>query len=292
MTSAKVIKDTCSGKTRLITVEVEFHRFILPEVNTHRCLSRNYQSSRAIPVEKTIEQVRNNPAMPVHWGKNQRGMQAELLLDNVSAECVEDMWLTSAENAANSAEYMKDKGCHKQVVNRILEPFVWTKGVVTATQEGWDSFFALRIHKDAQPEIKLLAEKIKEAVGASFCQVLLEGEWHLPYVDNLSEFESIQDAIKVSASSCAQVSYRVLDTSLEKARRIYDMLNLPEKGVYKEDPAHFSPCEHVAMATSEYHSAEELGLIYSPSDISGNFQTMDYFQYRKALQFGDEGLLV
>ncbi len=289
--SAVVIADSKFRDTRLITLEVEMHRFILPEFNTHRMISRNFQSSRAVPVEKMIEQVRNDPAMPVHWGKNQSGMQAKEEVTNKINSL--GHWIDAASSAAYYADKLKHHGLHKQIVNRILEPFMWTKGVVTATEKSWKEFFKLRLHKDAQPEIYALAEKIKEAVDSSQPYELKEGEWHLPYLsfgldrqgDAIyyisSEPESygglfLEDAIKISSSCTAQVSYRRLDDSLEKAVRVYDMLNLPENGVYPEDPPHFSPTEHIAKA--------------GDCDIvmSGNFQCNDFTQYRKVLEFGME----
>jgi len=308
--SAKIIAHSkAPNGEELITMEIELHRFILPEFNTHRCFSRNFQSSRAVPVEKMIEQVRTFPAMPVHWGKNQRGMVADnettnYVLDNTGEEfSVKAWWKLSAEEAANAAEAMSEAGYHKQIVNRLLEPFMKTKGVVTATREGYESFFKLRSHKDAQPEIKALSDKMKAALEGSLPEELQVGEYHLPYVDwtkdengiyfvgDSTNLSSMEEAIKVSTSCCAQVSYRVLDESLEKAVKIYDMLNLPEKGVYPEDPPHFSPTEHVAIVTDEYDMADNKGIIDNEYlTYSGNFHSKTFGQYRKFLERGDENL--
>ena len=77
MIKAKVICDSISPSgVRLTTLELQYHRFVHSEMMTHRMLSRNASSSRAIPVEKMLKQVAENPAMPIHWGKNQAGMQA------------------------------------------------------------------------------------------------------------------------------------------------------------------------------------------------------------------------
>ena len=284
----KLVKHSKSGGTELITLEIQLHRFILPEFNTHRSLSRNFQSSRAVPIIKLIEQVRDNPAIPVHWGENQGGMVAEEEVSYYSKVDGRDYWEKAARSAADYAQLLASTGLHKQIVNRVLEPFMWTRGVVTGTLDAWQGFIKLRSHVDAQPEIKVLSDKIKDVVLNSKPDVLAVGQWHLPYINNVGDFSCIKDAIKVSTSCCAQVSYRMLDDSLEKANRIYDMLNLPESGVFKEQPAHMSPCEHVAMATNEYFSADELGLCYSESDFGGNFQSNDFFQYRKMLEFGDE----
>lgn len=303
--SAKVIAHSkAPNGEELITLEVELHRFILPEFNTHRVFSRNFQSSRAVPVQKMIDQVREDPAMPVHWGENQRGMVADQecnnhILDTYGDEfSVQDWWRLSAQEAANSAEAMDVAGYHKQITNRLLEPFMKTKGVVTSTKEGFESFFKLRCHKDAQPEIKALADKMYEAIEESVAENLNYGEYHLPYVqwwrnileDGTTEqlihkassnldLYTVEDAIKVSSSCCAQVSYRVLDDSLDKAKKIYDMLNLPEKGNYKEDPPHFSPTEHIAKVVED---------VQHDDWMTGNFVTGCFWQYRKALEVGKE----
>lgn len=276
--SAKVVCDSKFGNTRLITLEIELHRYILPEFNTHRTLSRNFQSTRAVPTKTLIDQVRNDPAMPVHWGKNQPGMVAEQEIDECNKIGAESQWRMAAITAAHIAESITVLGVHKQVVGRMLEPFMWTKGVVTATEDAYNAFFKLRLHKDAQPEIQSLAKEMKVAIDGSVPSVLKEGEWHLPYdKGNLP----LDQAIKVSCSCVAQASYRKLDDSLEKAIKIYDMLNLPENGVYPDDPPHFSPAEHIAQA----HGFESI-------QMSGNFNTKDFVQYRKMLEKGVESKFI
>jgi hypothetical protein len=277
--SAKII---CHSKApndeELITSEVELHRFILPEFNTHRSFSRNFQSSRAVPIEKMIEQVRDNPAMPVHWGKNQKGMVAEFELDTLGKNGAIEHWRIAAEQAAFLAESMNSLGVHKQVVNRLLEPFMRTKGVVTATREAYEAFFRLRCHPDAQPEIRVLAERMREAIEGSVATELNYGDYHLPYVDNVNEMLT-EEAIKISCSCAAQVSYRRLDDSLKQALKVYDMLNLPVDGVYPEDPPHYSPTEHLAKVMEDYKHE---------SYMSGNFHSGVFWQYRKALEMGQE----
>jgi len=291
----------------LITMEVEFHRFILAEINTHRTLSRNYQSSRAVPVAKMLEQVANDPAIPVHFGANQRGMVADKEEDNlvVLGDCEvytetltgRGAWIRASKEAVAIATAMNESGYHKQIVNRILEPYVWTKGVITATKAAWEDIFKLRLHKDAQPEFRALAEKIKEAIDNSSPRLLEFNQWHLPYVEWESdiwgkqwflseEITTLEGAIKVSTSCCGQVSYRVLDDSLVKAIKIYDMLNLPTNGEFSINPPHFSPCEHQAMSMSFVD-----GMTLSQTDKSyfgGNFNTKSFYQYRKMLEQGSE----
>lgn len=293
--SAKVIAHSeAPNGEQLITLEIELHRFVLPEFNTHRSISRNFQSSRALPVSKMIEQVRSNPAMPVHWGKNQAGMVAEQELVGDELIAVKQGWLSAAREAAKYAEALSELGGHKQTVNRLLEPFMWTKGIVTTTKDAFDAFFKLRCHKDAQPEIKLLAERMRDAINVSVPVKLKVGDYHLPYIEcykplgtgkqvfpvgnGTSEVYSLENAVKISTSCSAQVSYRRLDTSLEKALKIYNMLNLPINGEFSEDAPHFSSTEHQAKVvdvTDGYMS-------------SGNFHSKVFWQYRKALESGTE----
>lgn len=299
-TSAKIIAHSkASNGEELITMEVEFHRFILPEVNTHRVLSRSYQSSRAVPIVKMLEQVNDDPAMPVFWGQNKPGMVADDELPGYKKETCKMIWREAAKNAVASAKLLEAQGCHKQITNRLLEPFIWTKGVITATLAHFQSFFALRSHFAAQPEIQCLSEKMEEAIRNSKPTLLGSGEYHLPYIKKCKceidgpyymsgdRHVSLEEAIKISISCCAQVSYRNLDTSLEKAIKIYDMLNLPEDGVYPDDPPHFSPAEHVARNVILDDEWGRSLFDFSPVPC-GNFKSKAFWQYRKALEVGSE----
>lgn len=248
--SAKIIKDSISPDgVRLITYELDYPRIIHSELMTHRVFSRNSASSRAIPVSKVIELVESNPAMPVHWGKNQAGMQAKEELDDLTKESVRQLWLEAARQAVSIAKVMNDLKAHKQVVNRILEPFQHMKVVVTATE--WNNWFWLRNHKDADPTIKALAEAMWEEFEDSIPEILNYGEWHLPYVNVFPEVDgqsyydsdgneiSLEEARMISASCCAQTSYRKTDGSLEKAEDIF-------KKLVESEPCHASPVEHQA----------------------------------------------
>lgn len=253
MITAKILKHstTKDGSSEIITYELEYPRFIHGELMTHRLFSRNAASSRAIPVDKMMQQVLHEPAMPVEWGINKPGMQANEIHKNTFACC--KAWVNAARRAVNSAVELQALGLHKQIVNRVLEPFQRMKTIITATE--YDNFFYLRCHSDAQPEIRVLSELMYQAYKESTAQILNVGEWHLPYVecepgrnglkyfiflDNGDKlFLTLEDARKVSSSCCAQVSYRVLDNGLEKALRIYDQLVTMK-------PVHASPFEHVA----------------------------------------------
>lgn len=295
--TAKVIADSI-GPTgiRITTMEIEYPRFILAELNTHRMLSKNSASSRAIPVQAMHEQITQNPAEPVFWGKNQPGMQAAEELTGDDLYMSKYYWDAAKSAAIRFAKAMSERGLHKQIANRGTETWMMMKTVITGTE--YSNFYWLRDHSDAQPELRELARKMYKAHTESKPRQLEPGEWHLPYVwtcrdiigniyyrDSHGEELSLEDAIVVSASCCAQVSYRKNDDSLEKARRIYNQL-------INSKPAHASPVEHQATPMPlRYLGREDTGRKYWPKGISHQCQDGSYWsgnlqgwvQYRKTL---------
>lgn len=257
--TAKVICDSLGlNGVRITTLELFYPRFIHAEFMTHRMFSRNASSSRAIPVEKVIESVAMDSAMPIHWGKNQKGMQAHEELSPAGADEARNAWLNAKEAAVSIASYMNKLGAHKQIVNRILEPFAHIRVIVTATE--WDGFFRLRDHADAQPEIRELARQIKAAMKGSKPKQLGAGGWHLPYVDDaaleaandyilhrvpFTDHGSHREAVlgvllAVSAARCARVSYRLHDGRVPEIEA-----DIKLAGDLGRDQ-HMSPFEHQA----------------------------------------------
>lgn len=250
--TAKVIADSISPEgNRMTTMEIEYPRFILAELNTHRMLSKNSASSRAIPVKTMHEHIRNNTAAPVFWGKNQPGMKAKEELQGSDKSMAEYIWAKARDSAIEFSRDLDDLGSHKQITNRITEPWMLMKTVISGTE--WKNFFYLRDHPDAQPEIAELARKMHKAYDESDPCEMQPGEWHLPYIaiaryvhtGELHYFDenfdriSLTNARIISASCCAQVSYRKNDDSLEKAHKIFHQL-------IESVPAHASPVEHQA----------------------------------------------
>lgn len=323
---AKVVADSIANGVRLTTMEVRFHRFILPEFNTHRMFSRNFSSSRAIPVKKMIEQVIHDPATPIHWGKNQPGMQAfeenphglvymkEDSIFNAGSVSVGQAWDQMALHNANQAEMFDKAGYHKQIVNRLIEPFQFVRGVVTTTE--WDNFFKLRDHFAAQPEIACLARCMKQAMEESEPDELEVGEWHLPYFTkeewlNLVPMptikqiknkepvweEALQIAIKCSAARCARSSYNKHDNtnpSIEDDLELYNQLAVrpytDKRGTFypENDPVHLSPLEHCAtpMPLNVGQWPKWVDGV-SHADRKGNFWSGNFkswVQYRKLIE--------
>lgn len=268
MIECQVIADSVMGGTRITSVQVKYPRFILPQLNTHRVFSRSTASSRAVPTAKLIEMVRNEPVVPVHWGQNQAGMVAESEMDDARIAAAKMVWMEAADTAANIAQELAEIGVHKQVVNRILEPFMWAETIITATE--WDNFFKLRIADDAQPEIQALAKAIKKAMDES---VPVERASHLPYLreDELynTRWTYTQKA-KISAARCARVSYlnhNKQQPSVDEDFKLADRLI---------EAGHMSPFDHQAMFNNGERYRNECR----------NFQ--DWKPYRAILE--DEGM--
>ena len=293
---AKILSDSVSpAGHRLTTLEVTFPRFVLAEFNTHRVFSRNSASSRAIPIAKQLRRVIEDPYVPIEFGSNQPGMQAGPALSGAKRDAAEREWLSARDDAvrrvlglvtepelaasADPLELLEEiegarqaggppaewLNVHKQVANRLLEPFMWHTVIVTATE--WENFWNLRCHEDAQPEIRLVAERMRAAVEASEPAELDYGEWHLPLIRAEDrEGASTEDLIKVSAGRCARVSYltHAGKRDLEADVALHD--RLLESG-------HMSPLEHPARPLSEEELAE--------GEWCGNFR--GWCSYRKQI---------
>lgn len=238
--SATVIADSINASgNRLTTFEWEYPRFIHSEAMTHKMLSKNAASSRAIPFKSLLDLILNTPAMPVHWGKNQSGMKAREELDVEEKIEAQRIWIEARDAVIAKSIELDSIGLHKQLLNRLLEPWQTIKTVVSGTE--FTNLFWLRDHQDAQPEFGELASVAHEAINQSVPTFLEPGQWHLPYVDQSQNFDIVTGR-KISASCCAQVSYRRLDDSTEKALKIYDMLGL--ESTDPEFRKHASPVEH------------------------------------------------
>src|SRR5579872_1789847 len=124
MIKTEIVADSISQKGhRLTTFVLEYPRMVHAELMTHRVFSKNSASSRAIPIEKFIQTIKDNPAMPEFWGKNQSGMQALEELDEEGKTEAKRLWLEARDIAIQSALKLHSMNVHKQIVNRILEPW-------------------------------------------------------------------------------------------------------------------------------------------------------------------------
>jgi hypothetical protein len=250
MITAKLIADSLSPEdVRITTLQLRYPKFIHQDFMTHRVFSRCASSSRAVPVAKVLNQVRLDPAMPIHWGANRPGMQALEELPQILINSCKEKWIEAANAAADIAEVMAlGIGLHKQTANRILEPFMFIHVVVTSTE--WGNFFELRDHADAQPEMRELAIQMRKARSASAPEMRhrerdTQGAWHLPYITEGERaiYEAQPHMLaKMSAARCARVSYENHDGTEPDMKKD---LELFEK-LAGSTPRHASPLEHQA----------------------------------------------
>lgn len=278
----KVVADSLAPHGgRITTFQLRFPKFLLSQFNTHRAISKSARSSRAVPVGRMIQEVQDDPVRPIFWGSNRKGMQATAAMPDCDREFAEHEWELAIGYAVHLAGRISGAGAHKQIVNRLLEPFAWTDVVATATD--WMNFFALRCDRHAQPEIQVLAVRMARAYRDSTPTPLGWDEWHLPYVadSELSDIrwerkkatgqnprtEQIQGwyrtMVRLSVARCARVSYRTFDgKDPDPAADIALHDKLVGSG-------HWSPLEHVAC----------------PADAGariGNF--VGWCQYRQTLK--------
>lgn len=277
---AKILLDSVNPSgNRITTFVLEFPRWILAELNTHRTFSRNTASSRAIPVEKMIKMAQENPAMPVFWGKNQSGMQSNVELVGEELIRAKAAWLMARDSAVESAKELMACGMHKQYANRTIENFLYVKSILTGTD--FENFLSLRAHEDTQPEFQDLAYKMLDLYQSNVPNKLKEDEWHIPFGDKIdtgrlediiykdipddfgythapnSEFINLK--LKISTARCARVSYLNFEgkDDYTKDIELHDIL---------KNSGHWSPFEHCAIALDK-------------PEQSGNF--VGWKQYRK-----------
>lgn len=258
MTEVKIVLDSVTEEgCRLITYQLQYPRFIHSQILTHRTFSRNSSSSRAIPVKRMMKNIAENPVMPSFWGKNQAGMMASEEVEDIPR--AEMAWRKGLANAMVCAQSMMDAGVHKQIANRVLEPWMHITTLITATE--WDNFFNLRC-KDAQPEISDLACLMRDAQEESIPEELGFSEWHLPMITAEERAQYPSSALlKLSVARCARISYLTHDgrRDLDKDYLLHDRL---------QKSGHWSPFEHQAFAQRG-------------QEMNGNFR--GWCQYRKVM---------
>ena len=289
---AQVLADSISPDgVRLTTLMVTFPRFILAEVNTHRMLSRNSASSRAIPTEKIIERVQSDPFIPETFNKRVKGMGVGASLAEKDMAEARKAWLFGRDKAVLAARVLVDLDVDKSRANRLLEPFMWHTAIISATE--WDNFFALRDHEAAQPEFRITAQAMKEAMAGSLPVELEPGQWHLPMITD-GELKQLCDLRQDPYKAPEQIAHELDSLKLISAGRLarvsFDTHELMEPHADSIQRAqrlmgngHFSPFEHVARP-AEYEDDDmslEIGEDISYQTFFGNFR--GWVQMRKEI---------
>ncbi len=283
--SAKIIADSISPDgIRLTTWNLVYPRLVHSELLTHRALGRNSSSSRAIPQARLRKQILDDPAMPVFWGRNQSGMQAREELTGPDLQDAIKDWLYARDQAVLISDHMATTGVHKQIANRVMEPWMYISVIVTATD--WENWYHLRDHEDAQPEIAWVANAMHRTIHPSSANAVLfahmvtkrdsmpyaadltrdrevaaptpvdYGHWHLPYTDRGDWMWAIDYALRhemdttdlmkrLSVARCARVSYLTHDGEHDPEKDLKLAAQLAAAG-------HYSPFDHVATPLSHH----------------------------------------
>lgn len=295
--TAKILADSVGPLgTRLTTWELRYPRFIHAELMTHRALSRNAGSSRAIPVKRMNARIAADPATPVEWGANKPGMQASEVIRPEEEAQAKVLWAAGCAEALKVSAALDGLNVHKQIVNRVAEP--WAHIAVVASGTEFANFFTLRHHPMAQPEFQALAALMADVYRGTSPRGLGPNEWHLPYVTDAERAAlSIDDAIRCSVARCARVSY---DNSDGTPPTLASDLALYLRLVGGK-PLHASPTEHQATPFYDWAKANPGASIHSvlqeaqprwghpydtrwkdPVPWSANFR--GFFQYRQLLK--------
>ncbi|ACL81376.1 N4 gp30-like protein [Sulfitobacter phage EE36phi1] len=275
---------TNTGSPPIYSIRMRYPRPIHGEIMTHRVFGRNARSSRAVPVQTMLNEVRTIPYVPWHWGKNQKGMQASeecnqalIFKDFENQDLIlsrEEAWLAARDAAVMYAEAFMTAGYHKQNPNRLLEPFSWIDTLITATQ--WQNFLWLRQHHAAEPHLQDLANLVAEAMQYCTVQHLEHGEWHLPYISEEEKRLYHTDVLKkLSAARCARISYKPFngEASIEAELDRYNLLVTDER-------VHASPLEHQATPDDWIPTIPISGKWEAP-DLHGNLT--QWIQHRKLI---------
>lgn len=301
MFSANIILHSKSHVgAEVVTFLLRYPRIIHAELMTHRVFTRNASSSRAVPVRKLISEVWNKHtrATPIFWGKNKAGMSAKEELTGFGLWTAQTLWGVAARFACIIAWLLVKANLHKQIANRVLEPFSHINVVVSATD--FYNFFGLRLDADAQPEIQFLAQLMFAALEHSEPQLLKEGDWHLPFVSIDDRYACMHKAVtgaedpdqlaldiktkratelmvQVSTSRLGRTSYTSFETG--KRSTIEEDIKLYAKLVGSQ-PVHASPAEHVCRADGKRKDGR-----WKNPRKHGNF--VGFIQHRKEIEGED-----
>jgi thymidylate synthase ThyX len=254
------------GTHRLLQCDSNFIDYnLIDNINPFtKDISRNSASTRAIPVNKIIEQIKNDPYIPT-FTRNVPGMQGVCDLNEDDIKSLTSIYLNGMENALNTARWMSELKAHKQEINAILTPYLKIPILITATN--YLNFFKLRCHESAHPDFSCYAYKMKNLYDVSSPEILNEGEWHLPFYDKNLENYKFLDLLKICSSRNARLSYNNFDgnSDPQKDIELYNKL--------LSDPLHGSPFEHNLVVTDIHKDC-------------GNF-TGGWYTQRKLIELND-----
>lgn len=275
---AKVLADSTAHGVRITTIACTFPRFILAEVNTHRVFSRNSASSRAIPTEKLIERVREEPFIPETFNKRVKGMGVGAAFNELEQNEARSAWLDAAMSICDQAELLAEMEVDKSRANRLLEPFMWHTAIITSTE--WSNFYGLRCPEGDEPDIEFPAQlemqkiaiMMRNEMRESVPQRLGNGEWHRPLVDINVDGDAIYKQMKFDTDEQYSLALnqlsarRVARVSFDKHNESEPIADSIEKAEQLVTGGHWSPFEHIATPLTYGHFSQYPGKVLVPVD--------------------------
>lgn len=240
--NAYILADSMNPSGQRLTTFLlpRFAKCLLAQLNTHRMLSRNAASSRAIPLKRMIANIKADMFVPI-WTRKQAGMGGEVIHDPGLKALLEVEWREQFEQCAERAQGLHEYGTSKEVCNRLIEP--WARVPVIITSTTWQNFFDLRTHDGAQADFREVALEMRSMLAESLPKALEWDEWHLPFSESLEG----SGALMHSVACCARCSYYNFDGNESRESDQALFLKLRESG-------HWSPFEHQAFAREGQHA--------------------------------------
>ncbi|MEG1728108.1 MAG: hypothetical protein RR280_01010 [Bacteroidaceae bacterium] len=239
-----IIADSVFEGIRNTTWKAVYWRAMHGELKTHRDFTTNSSSSRARPSKVVRKQVLENPAGPIEWLTNQKGMVGGGPLSPIKSAVANFLWFqVGAKFNAGLSWCLEELGVHKQFSNRCLEPWEYIHTLISATETA--NFYKLRDEAGAQPEMRQLAQLMRKAQNENVPRKLSDGEWHLPFVTEEERATlPIDHQIICSTARSARTTFADFDGSNPSFER--------DQGTYHKlvgvEPMHMSPSEHPSQA--------------------------------------------
>jgi thymidylate synthase ThyX len=265
MIKAQLLKATrplSRQKTGLISFQIEVPLYVWTEVLTHRRFARNASSARAMSTERYVDMGYYTPKT---FYKQGSGMQS-------SNEPIKQQWLanliwhTTTKLTQIGSKQLERLGVAKEQRNRLVAPNKIVRGIVTGTEDAWQSFLKLRNHHTADKAMQELAALINSEIYRleywktdyvapsgvmipASIDILVPASGYLlvdmpkTYIDNwtYSDYHfPFEGEIESIVAQVARVSYARTKGKDDKA--LYNAL-------WKD--GHLSPFEHIAYWTED-----------------------------------------
>ena len=207
----------------------------MADLNTHRALSKSSARSQYAPLSRFVEQTKLHTFYPSWVGRNDSDMKTGSELGEENEERFRYEWMLGASVMCGIAETADKLSVHKQIANRLMEPFQYVTTLVSATE--WTNFFKVECASN-QHEMKALAYKMLSAYVESKPE---KNDNHIPFGDQMDHGLSAVEKRLIACARCARIGYdnydgtRDTDEDLRQAERLMT-------------PGSYHVFEHVAQA--------------------------------------------